>query len=194
MKNQDPLQQYRALRLLLAKERDAIQQRLQELNAALGGNGGEVVASAVVPVAKKRGRPAGSSNKVKNAPAPKPVLAKGGKRPQNKLTMQQAIAQVTAQQPLGVNDVVAAMKKIGYIFQGAKPANSVGAYLYSGGKKHFKRVDGKFSPIASSAPAPVKKSAKPAKKKNKMSAAGKANIAAAQKARWEKINATKAKK
>ena len=191
IKNQDPLQQFQALRTSLLLERETIQKRLQQIDAALGSSG----AVAVAPVAKKRGRPPGSSSQLHaSAQTPKPVLAKGGKRPQNKLTMQQAIAQVTAQQPLGVNDVVAAMRKIGYLFQSAKPANSVGAYLYSGGKKHFKRVDGKFSPIASSAPAPVKKSAKPAKKKNKMSAAGKANIAAAQKARWEKINATKAKK
>lgn len=196
-KKQDSVQQFRALRASLLSERVAMQKRLQQIDAALGEDDGVTTAPAVASVAKKRGRPPGSRTKVKaSAPAPKSGSAKGGKRPQNALTMQQAIAQVTAQQPLGVSDVVAAMKQIGYTFQSAKPANSVGAYLYSAGKKHFKRVDGKFSPISSSvpAPAPVKESTKPARQKNRMSEAGRKAIAAAQKARWAKPNATKAKK
>lgn len=65
----------------------------------------------------------------------------------------------------------------------------------------MKRVGGGLGGLAfaavgssSSAAAPKTEAAKPAKKKSKMSAAGLVNIRAAQKARWAKINATKAKK
>lgn len=74
MKKSDPLQQYRALRSALSLERDAIQKRLQELNAALGDTKPPITAS---PVAKKRGRPPGKAKAAENITlSPKPAKNK----------------------------------------------------------------------------------------------------------------------
>lgn len=64
------------------------------------------------------------------------------------MSIREAITKVTAGQPLGLSDLVAAVQRIGYKFESKNPRNSVGAYLYSPhGKKYFKRVNGKFSPL-----------------------------------------------
>ena len=72
MKKSDPLQQYHALRSTLSREREAIQNRLQEINAALGG--GE---TTFAPVTKKRGRPPGQAKSTATTLSlPKPVKKK----------------------------------------------------------------------------------------------------------------------
>lgn len=63
------------------------------------------------------------------------------------MSMREAISKALAKQPLGIQDVVAGMKKIGYRFKSSNPVNSVGAFLYGPeGKKTFVRgKDGLFS-------------------------------------------------
>lgn len=172
MKKSDPLQQYRAMRSSLANERDAIQKRLQEINAALGDTTAPITGS---PVAKKVGRPA---------------------RVENAMSLREAVLKVLTTTPITRQELLAAVLKVGYRFAGTQPLNSLQTFLYGTGKKLVKNVDGKFAAVGSSSPAaaPKPEAAKPTKKKSKMSAAGLANIRAAQKARWAKINATKAKK
>ena len=171
MKKSDPIQQYRALRSSLANERDAIQKRLQEINAALGVATAPISAS---PVAEKLGRSA---------------------RVENALSLREAVLKVLTATPITRQELLAAVVKVGYRFSGSQPLNSLQTFLYGSGKKLVKNVDGKFAAVGSSSPAaPKPEAAKPARKKSKMSAAGLANIRAAQKARWAKVNATKAKK
>jgi hypothetical protein len=127
-KQMDALKQFTALRTALEHERTQIQQRLKDIDAALSG--GEVPfvkhpTEGLVTATQRR------------APA---------KRARTKLTVREAIAQATADKPLSVREIVEAMRKLGYKFKSKKPENSVGAYLYGPeGKKHFKRVDGKFA-------------------------------------------------
>jgi hypothetical protein len=131
-KQNDAVQQFTALRNRLMTERAALQKRIQQINAALGS--GETQTAAAPAAARKRGRPPGR-------PPGTPRIAG------NALSIREAITKVTARQPLGVRDIVSAVQKIGYKFQSSNPINSVGAYLYGAhGKKHFKRVDGKFKP------------------------------------------------
>ena len=122
-KQSDAVQQFTALRSALLREREAIQQRLQRIDAALAGQG---QASALT---QQKGR-----------------RRTGTSRPENTMNIREAIIQVTAKKALTVREIVEAVQKIGYRFQSANPVNSVGAYLYGAGKKDFRRKDGKFAP------------------------------------------------
>lgn len=134
-KQNDSVQQFTTLRAALLREREAIQKRLQLINAALGG---ATTSSPAVPtVAAPKAASAKSTARL-----PRRVSAP---RSNNALSIREAITKVTAKQPMNVRDIVNAVQKIGYKFQSSNPINSVGAYLYgANGKKHFKRTDGKF--------------------------------------------------
>ena len=127
LQKHDAIQQFASARTALLRERELIQSQLQRINAVLGGI--KPVGDATSPpssLPKRRGRPP-------------------GRKPSSPLNMREAIAQVTARQPLALRDIVPAMQRIGYPFATSKPANSVGAFLYSkAGKKLFKRAGGKF--------------------------------------------------
>lgn len=180
MKQNDPLQQYRALRSALSAEREAIQKRLQEINDALGGGEAVVAAApAAAPTGKKRGRPPGPQKVINNA-----------------MPLREAVLKVLTAKPITKQELLAGVQKLGYRFASKDPLNSLQVFLYGAGRKVVKNVDAKFAArgSSSSAPAPKAPAAPAAKKKSTMSAEGLANIRAAQKARWAKINATKAKK
>jgi hypothetical protein len=107
-------------------------------------------------------------------------------RPANKLKLRDAISKVSGKKPLSVREIVEAVQKLGYQFQSSNPVNSVGAFLYGpSGKKHFKRMNGKFAPIGAS-----KNGAAPTKAKRTMSPAARKRIAAAR-ARWAAVKAKK---
>lgn len=171
----DVVQQYKKLQAALQRERIDLQNRLQQIDAALADSGSPLPVLLSQP---RRGRPPGGT--------------KSG------MNMREAITQVTAQQPLKVREIAKAMKQLGYKFTSKKPANSVGAFLYGpGGKEHFKKVDGRFSPVGgamakdtssntSAAAQPVK-----VKRKRKMTEEGRKNIAAAVQRRWAKVRAEK---
>lgn len=128
-KQNDALAQFTALRSALAVEREAIQKRLEQIDAALSG-GAVPLARSAVPVREVKQRQT----------SPRPA-----KRPGNKMSVREAITQATAKKPLSIHEIVEAVQKNGYKFSSSNPVNSVGAFLYSeNGKKHFKRLDGKF--------------------------------------------------
>jgi hypothetical protein len=156
-KSLDSLQQYKALRDALLKERATLRARLQQIESALGdapaAEAAPTPAAAPAAAPARRGRPPGSG---KRGPKPaqerkgpgRPSGRKPGRPPRNGISIRDAIAQVTSKQPLTVREIVDAVQKIGYKFSSSNPVNSVGAYLYgSHGKKHFKRADGKFGPV-----------------------------------------------
>jgi hypothetical protein len=125
-KQVDAVQQFTALRAALIRERDAIRQRLQQIDAALAG-----VGKIAAPAVPKKSR----------------LRSGGRRRAGNTMNIREAITKVTAAKPLSVREIVGAVQKTGYKFTSTNPVNSVGAYLYgTHGKKHFKRVDGKFAP------------------------------------------------
>jgi hypothetical protein len=53
-----------------------------------------------------------------------------GPRPDNEMSLAEAIAKVMAKSPLSVRHIVEAVGKAGYKFSSANPINSVGAHLY----------------------------------------------------------------
>jgi hypothetical protein len=116
------IKQYLALRTALESERAALQKRLQEINAALG------VAMAAEQMANNR------------TGGPVRLDTRGAS-----LTMREAIAEVVKDSPKRIRQIVEEMTAMGYSFTTKNPINSVGAFLYGPGKKHFKGSEGLFT-------------------------------------------------
>src|SRR5882762_5504111 len=102
MKNQDILREFHALRSALLSEGEAIQKRLQQINAALGGT----TELAVAPITKKRGRPP-------------------GKRPENAMSLRESVLQVLTATPIAKQELLEKVQKIGYRFSSSDPMNSL---------------------------------------------------------------------
>ena len=113
----DSIKKYVALRESLLKEKSGLEARLAEINLALG-----VQSSATSQLT---------------------ILPPGRKRARNKLSLKDAVAQVTGSKGLTKPEILEAIKKIGYHFSTNDPMNSLNTVLYTG--KVFKNVDGKFS-------------------------------------------------
>ena len=168
-KQHNSVQEFERLQRLLLDERAQITSRLAELD--------KVFASV--------------ENSQDSAPATAPAAALAS-RASGKLTMREAVQQATAAQPLGIRDIVDAIKKLGYRFKSSNPQNSVGAYLYGPeGKKHFTKQGGTFTGKGRISLANANNGAKPAKRK--MSAAGRRAIAEGARKRWAAYNKAKKK-
>jgi len=168
--SRDILSQFHHLARALKAERAALQSRIAELNRVLADS-----VKPEVPTAADRAR---KTSPATSRTQPSSRLAKLG--------MREAIQQATAKQPLGVHEIVEAIQTLGFVFKSTRPQNSVGAYLYGPeGKKHFKAVNGKFSPVGGRAPS------NGTRRKNRMSAAGRRAIAEAARRRWAKYKAVK---
>jgi hypothetical protein len=114
------LKKYVALRESLLKEKSNLEARLAEVNEALG------------------------SERSGTLPRVTAVRARGGKRARNKVSLKDAVIQVTSGKALSKSDILDAVRKIGYKFATDDPMNSLNTVLYTG--KVFKNSDGKFSP------------------------------------------------
>lgn len=128
------------------KEREALQKRLEQIDAALGS--GALLATPTRAAAAPAPT-AAPARRATPAPSASAASKRRGRPPRsgNGLSIREAITRVTSKQALGLTDLVNAVQAIGYKFESKNPRNSVGAYLYSPyGKKHFRRVNGKFSP------------------------------------------------
>jgi len=165
MRTNDSIAKFHALHSALTAERQALQQRLDRINTALGVDG-----------------------PLPSMPTSVTRPSRSATRPNNALTLRESIAQITSQRPLYIRQIVQTLQKSGYKFTSTNPVNSVGAYLYGGGKKHFSRVNGKFSPKGASS-----KSVS-ASSRRTMSAQVRKNMAAAAKKRWAKVKGTAAGK
>jgi hypothetical protein len=180
----DQLKRFVALRSSLEKERLALQKRLADLNAAFGSEEEKVdSAPAALPT-----QGAAPTRKITAIRQPKSV--------KNKMTLREAVTQVTKDKALTRREIIDAVQKAGFQFASKDPMNSLGAFLYTN-KRTFKNEDGKWRAISTSAAAtapaspPPKKNGKPSRK---MSSAGRARIAAAARARWAKVKEAKAAK
>lgn len=120
----DSLKQFVSLRDALVAEKEAIEARLERINQALAAEPGPIEDGT--PRAKRGRKP-------------------GGRRPRNELSLREAVIQVTKGKPMGKKDIFDAVTKLGYVFGGNNPMNSLNVVLYS--KKQFKNDDGKFSPL-----------------------------------------------
>ena len=118
------IKQYVALRESLREERATLEARLAEINQALG-SGAPVLAPKAV----------GAPTRVRRA-----------RRVKNKLSLKAAIRQVTNPKPLKKDEILAAIRQLGYRFATHNPMATLSTVLYSKGQ--FKNEKGRFSPAA----------------------------------------------
>lgn len=151
----DSIKQYISLKESLVREQQELENRLREINAALGSVASEQAVAAKVPAAGgRRGRRSG-------------------------LSLRTAVMQVLSERARTKEEILQAVAKLGYKFNTSNPMNSLGVILYGKNPK-FHRENGVFS---YGGPAPsAETGAKPARRK--ISPEGLARIAAAQRARW----------
>jgi hypothetical protein len=113
----DAIQQFTKLRDSLIAEKGHLQQRLSQIDLALG-------------------RPTNGPGRVAGA-------TRGRGRGRNGLSLKAAILQATAKKALTKEEILAAVKKAGYKFATQRPIATLNAYLYQKGK--FVRRDGRFA-------------------------------------------------
>lgn len=131
------LGRFATMRTNLERERSIIRTRLAELDDVLGGPGSNKQPASV---ATQIAAPARA--KLTRRPSP---AARGSRS--GKMTMRDVITAATERGPIGINDLVPAVKKLGYKFTSKNPVNSLGAYLYGpSGKAHFRKVAEGFIP------------------------------------------------
>ena len=147
MMKRNLVQEYISVRAAVEREREGILARLREIEDALGRTANGL------PTSGRRGR-------------------RG-----NPMPLRDAILRVTSQRPLTKEEIVEAVKRLGYRFTSKNPSNVVGVLVY-GTNPAFRNEGGRFSPIAGTKVPP---------KGRTMSAAGRARVAAAQRARWAKV-------
>ena len=160
------IKKYISLRDSLIQEKTRLETRLREINSALGqesGSGSSFSSSAARGFTVQRGRRA---------------ARRGG------LSLRDAVLQATAKGPLTKEQILEAVKQLGYRFSTTNPLNSLGVILYGKNPK-FKNDSGRFSPLGSSQTS-SSGGTRPGTKRRKMSAEARARIAAAQRARWAK--------
>ena len=124
----DPLKAFVALRDSLETRRTKLIAEIAEIESALGS------ISAAVPMKTKSKLAAAVAG-----PAPKKA-----KRAKNELSLKEAVVQAIGQNTLSKEDILAAVKKLGYKFAAKNPTNSLNTLLY-GKKPKFKNTAGKFS-------------------------------------------------
>jgi hypothetical protein len=132
--NSSSLEKYVALRSELVKEKATLEARLAKINQVLGSEKAAPVAAVAPAKPVVRALISKSKKARKKAAGPK-----------NTLTMKEAVLQVTKGKLLTRQEILDAVKKIGYKFSTKNPFNSMGVLLYN--KKVMKNVNGKFTPV-----------------------------------------------
>ncbi|MCS1409105.1 MAG: hypothetical protein M2R45_02284 [Verrucomicrobia subdivision 3 bacterium] len=120
----DSLKQYVSLRQAIAKEKAQLEERLEQINQVLQTDGPGNLPDL------------GSSGLR--------LRERGIKRIRNKISLREAVLQVTAKKALTKQEILQAIGKLGYKFTSDKPMNSLNAVLYA--NKQFKNANGRFSP------------------------------------------------
>lgn len=166
----DNLRRYVDLRNSLTREKAQLEERLRQINQAIGDT--TPPAGVRTPNAQsapaRRGRPAASG-----------------------LSLREAVLQVTSQRPMTKQEILDAIDKLGYRFSTNNPMNSLGVILY-GKNPRFKNENGRFSPAGGAKSAPAAKSNGAFRRKKRvLSPEARERIAAAQRARWAKSKSGK---
>lgn len=152
----DPLKQFVALRSRLTREKESLERRLAEINAALGAlpGAGDVPESCEPsgPRAKASAKATASAPTRKGAhvvpapasrPSPSPVGPRPRKHP-NGVSLRDAVLAAVRSKPLTRHELLKAVVAHGYRFRAKNPLNSLSAFLYM--DKSIKNVGGRFSP------------------------------------------------
>jgi hypothetical protein len=122
MKTSDKLKQYVVLHQALVQEKAQLEQRLAQIDRALGVSGSQKSAISISGAKPSR----------------------AGKRADNSMSLKEAVVRVTRGNPKTKKDILKGIHKLGYRFAAKNPMNSLNVLLYTKGL--FKNDDGKFSP------------------------------------------------
>lgn len=170
------IKRYIDLRNSLLKEKATLENRLRQINSALGESGSisqpEQTTTSSIPTSSSRRR--------------------GGRRPSGGLSLRDAVLQVTSRGPLTKEEILSAVKQLGYKFSTNNPLNSLGVILYGKAPK-FKNDGGRFSPAGSASRAQISMQGgkSDGRSKRKLSPEARERIASAQRARWAKSKGAK---
>jgi hypothetical protein len=166
------IKKYINLRDSLILEKTRLENRLREINSALG-----------------QGQETGSGF---NTSVARGVKASRGRRgARSGLSLRDAVLQATAKGPLTKEQILESVKSLGYRFSTTNPLNSLGVILYGKNPK-FKNDAGRFSPMGGAAASGGENTrGQTRKKRGKLSPEARARIAAAQRARWAKAKGGK---
>ncbi|HYE33276.1 MAG TPA: hypothetical protein VEH27_17765 [Methylomirabilota bacterium] len=116
----DTLQQYMEIREALRREKEQLEQRLQEINKALG------LTAPPAETSQPRGGRRGRRGR-----------AEGGR------SLRDLVMQVTSQRALSKQEILDEVQRLGYQFNSKNPANSLGVILY-GKNPRFQNEGGRF--------------------------------------------------
>jgi len=116
------IEKFVTLRAELLKEKAALESRLARITAALSDQSIKAPARTVLP-ARRLGR----------------------RRARNKMSLKEAVLQVTRAKPLARQEIIDAVRKIGYKFTTKDPLNSLNMVIYS--SKALKNLGGRFAPV-----------------------------------------------
>lgn len=117
----DSLKQYVSLKQALVKEKAELEERLAQINEVLQADGPPMPGLGALG-----------------------LRSRSMKRIRNKISLREAVRQVTAKKPLTKNEILEAIDELGYKFSSDNPVNSLNAVLYA--NKQFKNNNGRFSP------------------------------------------------
>ena len=169
------IRRYLVLRDSLITEKSQLENRLREINQALGNS------SAAAAVR--------STSTPPTSPTGKKTTFRRGRRKGGGISLREAVLQATSNNPLTKEQILDRVKSIGYRFSTNNPLNSLGVILYGKSPK-FRNESGRFSPLGAGATSGSGPKA-PRRNKRTMSLEARARIAAAQRARWAKTKAGK---
>jgi hypothetical protein len=171
----DNLRQYVSLRDAILQEKTKIEQRLREINQALGQMVGF-----------------GADGRVGSRT--------GGSRNRNAISLRDAVIEVVKSGPLSKDEILKGVQDLGYKFATNDPMNSLGVILYGKNPK-FLNEGGRFGLPSGFIPSEPRQRGRPALNskaapaggggRRQMSPEAKAKIAAAAKARWANWRASK---
>ncbi len=126
----DPLKEFTQLRTAMIKRQAELQRELAAIHAALGTPTTEAAPKATATRARAAA----------NAPAKRGPR----KRPENSLSLAEAVLTVTKDKPLSKPEILSAVEALGYKFSAKSPLNSLNTLLYT--NKQIKNTGGKFGP------------------------------------------------
>jgi hypothetical protein len=125
----DSVKQFVHLRAQLLREKAQLEQRLQAINQALADH---------TPASAPTAEPAPAQ-----AAPPAAAAGKRRRRPQNPMTLREAVLQALKDKPLTKLEILQAVERLGYKFAAKNPRQSLDNLLYTKGL--FRRVGDKFA-------------------------------------------------
>lgn len=179
----DDIRRYIDLRDSLVREKSELEQRLSQINQALGEQETSSNQSSAPAATTSFSKPASSQGR-------------RGRPSRSGVSLREAVLQVTGSGAKTKEEILKGVENLGYRFSTKNPLNSLGVILY-GKNPRFKNDNGRFSPVGGGSSSGGSSNGGSSgagafgRKKRQMSPEARERIAAAQRARWAKSRGQK---